>query len=245
MNNVKEIAGQLSKKGSVPAVGNKMTLIQELQGMDYWKDITVLKSEQLRLDIRSLVRFIEKSEGRIVYTDFEDEFAGNIQEHQLLYGANNLEAYKKRVTQFIQSQQHHLTIYKLCMNIPITISEIDVLEKMLFAQGDVGSREQIEMAYGKQPLGKFIRSIVGLDVEAAKTAFGSFVNSPNLNPQQIRFVDTIIQYLTVNGTIDGEAFFEPPFTDISSNGLVDVFNPELSASIISLVEVVNRNAVVA
>jgi type I restriction enzyme R subunit len=116
---------------------------------------------------------------------------------------------------------------------------------MLFTQGDVGSREQFEVVYGKQPLGKFIRSIVGLDVEAAKTAFGSFVNSPNFNSQQIRFVDTIIQYLTVNGTIDGEAFFGPPFTDISSNGLVDVFNQELSASIINLIDVLNRNAVVA
>ena len=99
--------------------------------------------------------------------------------------------------------------------------------------------------YGKQPLGKYIRSIAGLDVEAAKTAFSKFINAPALNPQQIRFVDTIINFLTVNGTIDPAALFEPPFTDISSNGLIDVFNPEQSAEIVNLVERINQNAVAA
>jgi len=242
VNNVKEIGGQLSKKGSVPAVGARMAIIKEIQGKEYWRDITILKAEQLRIDLRGLIRFIEKSDGRIVYTDFGDEFTGNVQEHQLLYGANNLEAYKKRVTQYVRSQQHHLTIHKLKMNIPITPGELKVLENMLFEQGELGTREQFELAYGKQPLGKFIRSIVGLDIGAAKAAFAGFINSPSLNPQQIRFVDTIIQYLTVNGIIEGEALFEPPFSDISSNGLIDVFDPEKSAIIINIVKGVNQNA---
>jgi type I restriction enzyme R subunit len=242
---VKQIVAKLSKKGSVPTVGEKMDLIKQIQERPYWSDITVLKAEQLRKDLRNLIKFIDKDQGRIVYTNFEDEFSGNITEVDVIYGANDLEAYKRRVTQFIQSQKHHLTISKLRMNIPITTTELSELERMLFAQGEIGTREKFEHAYGVQPLGKFIRSIVGLDVDAAKKAFSNFINSPALNPQQIRFVDTIIQYLSVNGVIEAAALFSPPFTDISSNGLIDVFNPEDSAEIISLVKVVNENAMVA
>ncbi len=61
-----------------------------------------------------------------------------------------------------------------------------------------------------------------------KQRFSNFVNTPALNPQQIRFLDTIIKYLTINGTIDPAALFAPPFTDISSKGVLDVFNTQQS-----------------
>ena len=245
LTQVKQIGARLSKKGSVPAVGAKMSLIKEIQEHPFWADLSILKAEQLRIDLRNLIKFIDKEQGQIVYTDFEDEISGNIKEVDLLYGTNNLEAYKRKVEQFIQSQRDNITIGRLRNNIPITQTELNELDKMLFTQGDIGNKAQFEHVYGPQPLGKFIRSIVGMDIEAAKAAFSKFINAPALNPNQIRFVDTIIQYLTVNGVIDAGALFSAPFTDIASNGLIDVFNADDSAEIISLVNRVNENAMVA
>lgn len=243
IGNVKEIAAKLSKKGSIPAVAEKMDLIKLLQTSRYWQDLSVLKFEQLRNDLRKLIRFIDKSTGITVITDFEDEFQSNIEEHTLVFSANNLEAYKKRVAHYFRSHQNYITIHKLRTNQPITNGELATLEQMMFDQGEVGTREQFEEVYGSQPLGTFIRSIVGLDKQAAKEVFSNFVNSPALNPQQIRFVDTIIEYLTVNGVINTEALFSPPFTDISSNGLTDVFTPDDAAEIVKLTTRVNQNAV--
>lgn len=245
INEVKELAGKLSKKASIPAVAAKYFLIEKVQTKEYWVGIDVFTLESLRQDLRDLIKFIDKEQGRIVYTNFEDEFTGNISEHTIVQGANDLEAYKKRVSQFIQSQQNNLTIYKLRMNIPITNAELIGLEKMLFEQGDLGDKALFEKAYGTQPFGKFIRSIVGLDITAAKEAFSKFINAPALNTLQIRFIDTIIQYLNVNGTIDAGALFAPPFTDITSNGLIGVFNNEQSAEIVSMVEKINKNALIA
>lgn len=244
LNNVKQIGAKLSKKGAVPAVGEKMPLIKEIQEKRYWSDISVIKTEQLRIDLRNLIKFIDKDQGIIVYTQFDDEYSGVAEEHEILHTSNGLEAYKKRVSQYILSQKHNLIIHKLRNNIPITSTELSSLNKMLFEQGELGSKEKFEEAYGSQPLGKFIRSIVGLEVSAAKEALSKFINSPALNPQQIRFMDTIIQYLSVNGTIDPGALFSPPFSDISPNGLIAVFNEEQSSEIVSLLDRVNRNAVV-
>jgi type I restriction enzyme R subunit len=244
LNNVKQIGAKLSKKGAVPAVGEKMPLIKEIQEKRYWSDISVIKTEQLRIDLRNLIKFIDKDQGIIVYTQFDDEYSGVAEEHEILHTSNGLEAYKKRVSQYILSQKHNLIIHKLRNNIPITSTELSSLNKMLFEQGELGSKEKFEEAYGSQPLGKFIRSIVGLEVSSAKEALSKFINSPALNPQQIRFMDTIIQYLSVNGTIDPGALFSPPFSDISPNGLIAVFNEEESTEIVSLLDRVNRNAVV-
>lgn len=245
LDSVKQIGAKLSKKGAVPAVGEKMVLIKEIQEKPYWLDISVLKSELLRNDLRELIKFIDKDQKVIVYSSFDDEYSGAAVEHQLLHGTTDMESYKKRVSQYILSQKHNLIIHKLRTNVPITSTDLITLNKMLFEQGEVGSKEKFEKAYGSQPLGEFIRSIVGLDITAARTALSKFINSPALNAQQIRFVDTIIKYLTVNGTIDSGALFSPPFSDISPNGLIDVFNPEQSAEIVSLLDRVNSNAVVA
>ena len=246
MNDVQEMCAKLSKKASIPSVNAKYFVIQEVQTKPYWAAIDLFKVEKLRTDLRDLIKFIDKEDGRIVYSDFSDELvSNNTCEYVIVHGGNDLEAYKKRVTQFIQEQQNNITIYKLRMNIPITDSELNGLEKMLFEQSDMGDKALFEKAYGNQPFGKFIRSIVGLDVTAAKEAFSKFINAPAMNAQQIRFIDTIIQYLSVNGTIEAGALFAAPFTDISSNGLIDVFNKDQSAEIITLVEKVNENALVA
>jgi type I restriction enzyme R subunit len=243
INDVKEIAAKLSKKGSIPAVAAKMDLIKHVQTKQYWQELSVMKYEHLRNDLRNLIRFIDGDTRLIVYTNFEDQWEGNTAEYDFALAPNNLDAYKKRVSHYIMTHQDHITIHKLRMNQPITNGELKTLEKMLFEQGEAGTREQFEKAYGQQPLGKFIRSIVGLDVQAAKQALGKFVNEPALNSQQIRFVDTIIKYLTVNGVIDPDALFAPPFTDIASNGLIDVFSKDQATEIVSLVEHINQNAI--
>jgi type I restriction enzyme R subunit len=92
------------------------------------------------------------------------------------------------------------------------------------------------------PLGKFIRTIVGLEQEAVNKAFSSFINNPSLNSAQIRFVNLIIQYLSTNGIVEVEKLFEPPFTEISNQGLLGVFNQVQAAEVVELINKVNHLA---
>jgi type I restriction enzyme R subunit len=113
---------------------------------------------------------------------------------------------------------------------------------MLFEQGDLGTHEQFVKAYGEQPLGTFIRSIVGMDQVAANTAFSSFINNPSMNASQIRFVNLITQYLTTNGVITAEKLFEPPFTELNNRGLLGIFNEEDAGKIVRTLEQINKLA---
>jgi type I restriction enzyme, R subunit len=72
-------------------------------------------------------------------------------------------------------------------------------------------------------LGKFIRRIVGLDVNAAKLAFGEFT-CQSLNPQQIRFIDTIINFFSIKGIKEPKMLFEPPFSELNSSGIMGLFD---------------------
>ena len=147
------------------------------------------------------------------------------------------------MTEYIQKNRHHITIHKLRTNQSISKTELQELERMLFEQGEVGTHEQFVKVYGEQPLGKFIRSIVGLDQAAVNAAFGRFINNPSLNASQIRFVNLIIQYLSTNGIVETDKLFEPPFTEIANNGLLGVFNQQEAKEVVELIDTVNQKAV--
>ena len=81
-----------------------------------------------------------------------------------------------------------------------------------------------------------------MDVEAANQAFGDFVRTGHLRADQMTFLTTIIQYLTVNGTIDKAMLFEPPFTNTNDEGLFGVFDDAQATKIISIIDGINGNA---
>jgi type I restriction enzyme R subunit len=86
---------------------------------------------------------------------------------------------------------------KLRNNVYVTKGELETFDTMLFEQVSIATKAELTKAYGKYPLGKIIRSIVGLDVQAAKLVFEEILNNQTLNAKQIRFMDTIINYLHV------------------------------------------------
>jgi type I restriction enzyme R subunit len=236
---VQTIAGKLMKKGSIPAVARRMGSIEQLRDTTFWKTADLLAFERMREELRDIIRFIDKEDAPLYYTTFTDEVTSAPKEHVLVYTINELEAYRNRVEQYLRQNKHHMTIHKLRMNEPITKAEIDALEAMLFSQGELGTKEEFVKAYGDRPLGRFIREIVGLDITAAKSLFSEFLTSGNLNAKQIRFIDTLINYLSHKGIIDPAMLFESPFTDIDNTGVLGVFDDASSARIVELVREAN------
>src|ERR1019366_4305467 len=68
-----QIASLLEELSNVPMVARELAFIQEIQGDDYWQDVTAPMLEILRRRLRALVKLIEVKRRPIVYTDFEDE----------------------------------------------------------------------------------------------------------------------------------------------------------------------------
>lgn len=244
---VKEIANRLEEKGSIPMVRDQLEVILDLQQDEYWADITLPMLEQIRQKLRDLVKFIDKRQQRIIYTDFEDE-VGEIREFPASYGALgsavNLAQYRRKIMRFLKEHEDHIAIQKLKRNVAITPSDIAELERILFESDGPGTREDFERAYGKQDhLGLFVRKLVGLDREAAKHAFGAYLSRKTLTANQIRFIDQIINYLTQNGVMDEGLLYEPPFTDYSATGLDGVFQDRDANEIVLILGSIRETAV--
>lgn len=62
----------------------------------------------------------------------------------------------------------------------------------------------------------------GAETAAAKQAFGEILSNQTLTARQTRFIDTIINFLSVKGIFDAAMIFEPPnrYNHRSINGIV-------------------------
>ncbi|PPK84696.1 type I restriction enzyme R subunit [Neolewinella xylanilytica] len=238
-NRLVETANALGKKFGVPEVYRRAELIGALQDPDFYRDLSQRKLDEIRTEIRELLQYLEHEKQAIAYTDFEDT-VGEITLQDPIAPTTGV-LYRKRVESFLREHRHHVTIRKLSTNQPITAAELDELEQLLFDGGERGTRADFQAAYGDQPLGRFVRSLLGLDEAAARAAFADFLRTAPLRADQMTFIDNIIRYLTQNGTIEPKMLFEPPFTDQHDEGVLGLFDQASSRRILGILREVNGN----
>ena len=229
---------------SIPAVHAELALHQDVQTDEYWQDIRLPMLEQLRRKMRELIKFIERRPSNPVYSVLNDEIGeATVVNLKDFNTGINLEQYKKKVEAYIRANESHVAIAKLKFNRPLTPSDLSELEHFVYESEPVQSREQFEQCYGAdQPLTLLIRSLVGLDRNAAKEAFGKFLDENRYSSQQIRFVEMIIERLTRQGVMEAGQLYEPPFTALHHEGLDGAFGDADANAIISVIAAIKRSA---
>ena len=223
---VVEIAMLLEEKGTIPAVAAQLEYIAGVQESAFWEGIALVGLEELRLRLRGLVPFLDKKKRKIVYTDFKDEVLG-VREEQAVHIPKMTGAqYAKKVNDYLRNHLTHIVIHRLRTNQPLTADDLKSLEKTLVEIGEEDGETLLSdlLARSEAPsLAHFVRSLVGMDRTAAQAAFSQFLNDRSLTPQQIRFVEMVIDQLTARGVMDASALYEPPFSNLHAGGPDELF----------------------
>ncbi|WP_306168645.1 DEAD/DEAH box helicase family protein [Halomonas sp. MMSF_3323] len=232
---IRDLAGLLEEKRNVPMVADELDLILELQTDEFWQDITAPILDTVRRRLRRLIKLIEVKKRPHVYTNFEDEL-GEASEIEALNSSvgTDMHRFRLKVRHFLTDHMDHITIQKLRRNEPLTSQDLEEMERILIESG-TAEREQIEKLEDDGGLGLFIRSMVGLDRTAAKKSFNTFIEKYNPGPDQIEFLNMVIDYLTERGVMDPRTLYESPFTDLDSMGIEGVFS---SAEVVDLLSII-------
>jgi type I restriction enzyme R subunit len=241
---VKDTATSLLKQTTIPQVAAKKNLLLSLTNDAFWQNISIPRVEHIREEIRELMKFIEKENQAKIYTNITDELTGEITLMDIIVPYIGLDTYNKRVASFIRKHENYLAISKIKTNQPISTDELEQIKTLLFEEEPEAAEHLDEILKGRDFIA-FIRSIIGLDAVAAKALFAEFINRPGITAPQMTFMDTLINYLTNNGTIDRSMLFDRPFTDINQQGVSGVFKDEDTVKIISIIDVFNHSSNIA
>ncbi len=142
---VQAIASALEDQEAIPAIRAQMPLIQAIEGDEWWDDVTVPMLENVRQKLRALIKLIEKSKKKVVYTDFEDELGDEVDIALPEVGTGmDLAKFREKARQFLKAHEEHVSLQRLRRNQALTASDISELERMLMEAG--GSQELINQA---------------------------------------------------------------------------------------------------
>ncbi len=237
---IQGIASRLEDQMAIPVIKAEELLIRAVASDDWWQDVTVPMLETVRRRLRALVKLLPKGEKNIVYSDFEDELGEvTVVDLPQVSSSLNMEKFREKARVFLREHEAHLALQRLRRNQPLTPQDLQELEKMLVQAG--GTAPLINEAKA-QGLGLFIRSLVGLDREAAVQAFGEWLQGSTATPNQIEFIELIIQELTQNGTMDPARLFESPYKDISAQGPLGIFPSTQVSRIVGVLKEIQERA---
>jgi type I restriction enzyme R subunit len=240
---VRAIAALLEAKSTIPVVAAQLDLLQELQIDDWWTDATPAMLERARLRVRGLTPLIDKARRNVVYTDFTDELGDPVPvDVGGLTSQLGFEQFRKKAQDYLRGHLDNPAVAKLRNNEPLTTEDLAELEVVLIDAG-VATPDDLQRAVEQSgALGVFIRSLVGVDRNAAKQLFADFLDDGAYSADQIHFVNMVIDELTANGVVPARRFYESPYVDITPEGPEALFPPEVLDRLFEAVAKANETA---
>ncbi|WP_330133251.1 type I restriction-modification enzyme R subunit C-terminal domain-containing protein [Rhodococcus artemisiae] len=154
----------------------------------------------------------------------------------------DVERYTAKVRDYLRRQPHNLALQKVRSGKSLTPADLESLEELL-ARSGAGNPEYMERAIANaQGLGRFIRSLVGLDQQAVQEVFAEFLGERTATASQIDFVNLVISHLTRHGEMDPKLLFEAPFTDTAPQGPTQLFAPEQTRRLVGVIRSISDSA---
>lgn len=212
-NKVVQIAGLLQERASIPQVADKIKTINELTLPSFWKAPTLQRLEQVRIELRDLIKFLTGGGNKTFTLNIADEVTETGEAESFMPTS-----YKQRVIDYLAENRDLPVIRKIVGVEQLEHRDIAELERIFWKE--LGTKEEYQryVQSGKMLCGDhvaaFIRAQVGVDRGVALQKFSDYLSNHTLNSMQEEYLKTIVTYVCQNGDITAETIVnEPPFDE--------------------------------
>jgi len=213
------------------SVKERAETLKLVKSKEFWDTVNPTQLEQVRLELRGIMhhrqsKIIDPLPPKII--DVSD---GDIQFAHRKTNIREIDAsvYRKQVEEALCGLfDSNQTLRKIRSGEPVSEHDLSALTSLVLTQHPgvdlTVLREFFETA---APLDYIIRTIIGMDPEAVKRRFEQFVrHHPKLSANQLLFMRLLQNHIAKYGSIEIDRLYEPPFTNVVSDGIDGVFTDE-------------------
>ena len=227
----------------MPVVETQRWLLDALADPEWWTAASVAQLEDVRVRLRGLLILIDIRHQEPVYTDFEDTL-GEQRELDFARVSVGLDrrAIRAQLLAFLREHDQVVALHKLRTGRALTESDLAELHRILVETGGVDAATLTASAHEAQGLGRFIRSIVGLERSAVEALVGDFIAGPGFTRSQQAFVELVVSELTVEGHLDTKRLYEDPFSGVAPQGPETIFTEAQITDLIERIQLLDRSA---
>lgn len=193
---VTDICTTLLDMTMIPEVAAKKDYLKKVITDEFWQNISIPSLEELRNEVRDLIKFLPREIFVPITTNFNDKVEPKRGEHLTPQFKN----YKQRVIDYLADNIESTVIQKIRNIIPLNNADLKELERILWEE--LGSRDDYEHIANGESVGAFVRKIVGLDRDAISKMFAEYLAAYNFNTAQEEFLHQIVTFVLQNGDID-------------------------------------------
>jgi len=213
-------------------VREKADVIRMVKSQEFWASVTIQELEKMRKELRGIMKYTAK----ITYEPPRPKFI-DIQDGQEEFQRlptrlkfADMPGYRKQVqAALLKVFDQNPTLQKIKVGEPVTEADLKALTSLVLTQNPDVDQEILREFFEDtaEPLDYAIRSIIGMDADVVNTRFADFIFShPGLTANQMSFLNLLKNHISRYGAIEIEDLYEPPFTNVHSDGLDGVFMDE-------------------
>lgn len=214
----------------------RASTIAEVRSAAFWDNVTVDALERVRCDLRGIMHYRQPpgttTFGPKVIDVTEDDSLIERKPHKVRLEGLDLAAYRSRVEKVLRDLfDTNPTLQRIKRGEPVTEEDLKALNSLIHTQDPYLDLNEL-VEYFPDTAGRLdqaIRKIIGRDASDVARVFGDFVQSHNLNSQQIAFLRMLQNHIARHGSIEIDRLYEDPFTTIHNDGLDGVFTDEAQA----------------
>lgn len=199
------------KKASIPQVMAKMPVLTEVLTSHFWNSLSLGSLERVRLRLRDLLRYIDSgNDGKTFTTNVTDIFEKD-------NSGTTVQAprtYRRRAEDYLKENlPNDPALQKIYRLEPLTEVDIRRLEQIFW--DELGTRKEYDALTRKNPyrenVAAFIRSIIGIEQEAAFEKYRALIHGADLSRMQEEYLRNLIRYVSENGDFRLTELQKPPF----------------------------------
>ena len=205
---ITQIADALRKRASIPDIKAKMPLLNEIMTSAFWDNKTLASIENMRREIRDLLKYLIGDGGKTFTVSIEDDVTDGGEAGKF----NTTMTYREKLLDFLSQQRDHPVLQKIHNLEHLSGADINELERILWQE--LGTKEDYERYLKREqmtadiPVAAFIRKVVGLDRQKAIRLFSDFISANTLTAEQEEFINNILNYVCQNGDMEKTVFRE-------------------------------------